>query len=548
MTVWPQTFGRRFAGVANAKTKLFSRLLIGPALAACLVLGGPSARAQQAQSERAPESGASADDYLDDLRRHFMMREYKEVLQIADEIEERFPRERVVVYYRSQSQLRINEESDENKSPFRSMRERPVVLEKPEATPTPIPAPAEPEIAMITPPPSGGSFFGGVSDLLESVNDFAADNFPWVIGIGGALIVLLAIVLMITRRRKTDEEAEDELSEDEEDGPEAEVDTDQAPPAASPPVMDPLTGEPVMAELEYETQKEAEQPPAVEDGSLSFETEEPEQTESIRAEKPPWETASETKTAPGQPEPPPDEATVELQIVEPVTEETHRAKFVSPEVEATSEATSAESAELRDIPSLESADTGTALPEPSAEDEDTQFKFDSPGEESAESAQTSIDLENAETQGLSEETHQLSPEEIEEQVDLINLEGPDEPPPPPARDETTQADLSGGPAEPEPEHREGVQVFHKDETVRVDVEDKDAEETIDPRMAETSTGSAPAHEEPFEREQRIGMDAFKQARWDQAVHHLSIAAALRPEASEVKENLRRARRMRKGRS
>ncbi len=49
----------------------------------------------------------------------------------------------------------------------------------------------------------------------------------------------------------------------------------------------------------------------------------------------------------------------------------------------------------------------------------------------------------------------------------------------------------------------------------------------------------------FEAERELGMAAFKDAKWDDAVYHLSIAAALRPDASDVKEQLRRARRMRK---
>lgn len=52
-------------------------------------------------------------------------------------------------------------------------------------------------------------------------------------------------------------------------------------------------------------------------------------------------------------------------------------------------------------------------------------------------------------------------------------------------------------------------------------------------------------EESFEAEKQKGMTAFREARWDEAVQHLSIAASLRPDAGDVKEQLRRARRMRK---
>ena len=49
----------------------------------------------------------------------------------------------------------------------------------------------------------------------------------------------------------------------------------------------------------------------------------------------------------------------------------------------------------------------------------------------------------------------------------------------------------------------------------------------------------------FDREYRQGLADFDQANWPGAVHHLSIAAALRPEVREVKDKLREARRKRK---
>ena len=62
--------------------------------------------------------------------------------------------------------------------------------------------------------------------------------------------------------------------------------------------------------------------------------------------------------------------------------------------------------------------------------------------------------------------------------------------------------------------------------------------------AESPSGEA-LHGDSFEEESKLGMDAFKSAQWDAAVEHLSIAAALRPEAWDIKEHLRRARRMRR---
>ncbi len=52
-------------------------------------------------------------------------------------------------------------------------------------------------------------------------------------------------------------------------------------------------------------------------------------------------------------------------------------------------------------------------------------------------------------------------------------------------------------------------------------------------------------EDLFNREFRLGMDEFRRENWSGAVHHLAIAAALRPGSEEIKEQLREARRLRK---
>lgn len=49
----------------------------------------------------------------------------------------------------------------------------------------------------------------------------------------------------------------------------------------------------------------------------------------------------------------------------------------------------------------------------------------------------------------------------------------------------------------------------------------------------------------FEHQKSLGLQAIRDAQWDAAVKHLALAASLRPEAMDVKEQLRRARRMRK---
>ncbi len=123
-------------------------------------------------------------------------------------------------------------------------------------------------------------------------------------------------------------------------------------------------------------------------------------------------------------------------------------------------------------------------------------------------------------------------------------------------------------------------IFHSDETVEIHLErmpdappaadetafnlerDREtllpADELVElaPSQAETVaptpepaappvTAARSEAEELFQQECRKGLEEFRQARWSEAVHHLSIAAALRPEAQEVKEKLRIARRNKK---
>jgi hypothetical protein len=130
------------------------------------------------------------------------------------------------------------------------------------------------------------------------------------------------------------------------------------------------------------------------------------------------------------------------------------------------------------------------------------------------------------------------------------------------------ADLPAAAEEPSP-----IQAFHPDETVRIDLaEELHGEVTQMSGVAGEATISASgvrikppddetlltdSQETPeaapevtvgndlFEREFRQGQLDFEEGNWGGAVHHLSIAAALRPDAQEVKEHLREARRRRK---
>lgn len=124
----------------------------------------------------------------------------------------------------------------------------------------------------------------------------------------------------------------------------------------------------------------------------------------------------------------------------------------------------------------------------------------------------------------------------------------------------------------EAEEEDSLQAFHRDETAEVRLDEPVGEETLTSFMDEDredvgettrasledaeSTQQTPPEdrtrgsettvtEDLFDRELRLGIEDFDRENWAGAVHHLSIAAALRPEDQKVKERLREARRMRK---
>lgn len=99
-----------------------------------------------------------------------------------------------------------------------------------------------------------------------------------------------------------------------------------------------------------------------------------------------------------------------------------------------------------------------------------------------------------------------------------------------------------------------IQEFHEGETIRVSLARVEGDETLKPgeepgeeRDSGDITATAPpsVSADPFDKEKDLGLRAFEREEWDRAVHHLSIAAALRPDAQEVKERLRKARRERR---
>lgn len=109
-------------------------------------------------------------------------------------------------------------------------------------------------------------------------------------------------------------------------------------------------------------------------------------------------------------------------------------------------------------------------------------------------------------------------------------------------------------------HSEPVQTFKEDESAIVEFDDVEAgqpptsapEPKISSPEAETvvpsagdDTGSGNLPDDPFEREHQRGRQAVDAGDWTKAVYHLSIAASLKPESTDVREELREARKMKK---
>ena len=95
-----------------------------------------------------------------------------------------------------------------------------------------------------------------------------------------------------------------------------------------------------------------------------------------------------------------------------------------------------------------------------------------------------------------------------------------------------------------------VQAFHPDETVTIELHDDQDQTQLslgsgDQTQAAQTDLPQTSGEDLFDRERRLGQEDFKKSNWAGAVHHLSIASALRPEVQEIKDKLREARRMRK---
>lgn len=117
------------------------------------------------------------------------------------------------------------------------------------------------------------------------------------------------------------------------------------------------------------------------------------------------------------------------------------------------------------------------------------------------------------------------------------------------------------PQEKAPAPEDEVQSFREDETAAFEIEmggetgqpptseaspqvaNPEAETVVPEGRESSSSGQLP--DDPFERERQRGQQAVEVEDWNKAVYHLSIAASLKPEANDVRDELRRARKMKK---
>jgi len=462
-----------------------------------------------AAQEPAPGT-PSLDAYRDTLRRFFALREYARVLEVAAEAERAYPGQEMVALYRSQAQRRLSEAAQPRPLPYPSLRDRPVVFETPPVRPSPTPHPIT-QIEPATPPPDAGAAPAAATTPAPAPRIGLAVGPRELIAAAalGLIILTLAAFVLLRRRREAPAEAAA--------GPSAAMEPivrragGPATPAARPVAAAAPAAERVKVwELEAEehpfepfqiaeppTPRPAPPPPIepVPSGAgQRLEFVEPEMAElpQLRQPEPPPTLPAEPSAASaGRPQPPP--APTEPPEAEPAD------VFVSPEA--------AETQDRERVHAAEEIRVGPLEPE-TAPEEATQTAWG----------------------GEVEETARMSEEALAEDSELVILRRPGE-------------------------SAEGVQVFRANETVRVQLgeEETEAAEVARPGGAsgEVDTRTGPGEPdvqselEVFERERRLGLAAFGEARWDEAVRHLSLAAALRPEALEIKDHLRRARRMRK---
>lgn len=639
---------------------MFWMIRLGGLMALALAVVSPLAAQQPGLSE--------SDAFRESMRRLFAQREYEKLIEVvaqAQQFESEAEIARVAMYYRSQSERRLQEIRSAADSPFRRRLNQAVELKIPVRKPierivVPFqpPAPSSPAEAPTTTSPElpgedpGETAQEGIAEPapaeVSAVGVKSSGGVsPLIIGGAVAGVALIALVLLMRGRRDEPEEAIAEpkapfepepvtaepsadnfVESDEVDGIFDDVEPETAihePPEPAVEVteieVEPITAEGVAAAAESagaeaEAEVEAEEPetdrPEVPSeqtslGDAGAGTQFELDTKSLDSGADPWDDVpepSESDTAaPGDDDADlpseipasaiasdksdsspadtgpdsdlpralgeaeePSAGVIDVSPVSPVAErppwetdsETDTLAELSSERRAkrTGAGDDASAISLDELGAgAEGSDVDTSVVEaqfddiPSAEDAETDRER--PGDDetiATGQADTVVEMEPGpppRDPSLAEREILPEDEQLEELEAVLDFD--------------EESSLSSGPIDDDSDLPK-VKVFHKDETVQMRADDYSGEDTVgaDPESEREDTSRAqtePSKEidadpsgDPFERARAQGMKAFEEERWDRALHHLSVASALRPEANDVKMKLRETRRRRKDRN
>lgn len=557
----------------------------------------PSGKAPAASAPATGGRFASVDEARDKLREIFSTRDYSAVLGLAAEIRRQYPTETFVSYYETTAQIQLKESrSDNSKLPYRRLESYlptgnkkksaatakatvgakskaelalPVTaVSTPAARRTPAPTPIQAKPPLPIPAPTTPK-----TTALDQALEYYQENQTICYVALGAIIILGVLAVALLRRRGKHEE------EDEEEKEEMEI------PGA--PV------EAMSGGMSMESKAEAPRAPAGFKPAYRSEMQALGRAGGIKPE-PVIFKASQAEIIPERPSPEPIFALMTDEEHEIALAPREEPRIPTPEAdrdllrvdEISFDENAFDSADepVKPVAALPpaglpvfdpdnvaeslvieeplifelSAAPESPRPAPPPDPIPEVFKFDteqsSPGVEAPAPQAEIHEAVNLRIDDLLQVVKE--PENgVESSVEEIELAGeetlaalPEEIPqenPAGTMDDTT------GAIKPEKVEPEEFQAFHSGETVTVNIsEEAKVEETqisAEPPLAAKEAKKVDAldsSDDVFEREYKQGIKDTEAFNWVGAIHHLSIAAALRPGAMEVKERLREARRMR----
>jgi hypothetical protein len=207
-----------------------------------------------------------------------------------------------------------------------------------------------------------------------------------------------------------------------------------------------------------------------------------------------------------------------------------------------------------DLESLPLADHRVG-PNPSANDaivldgidEDSAPKSEETGSEEAGDSSPKTDQktkDSTEFTDLPEITQEQENENLNDtlaNVDETTLPGVDEATVSSDPDDMTLPSISDQPTQPS---RESVMDGEASDTIESSEFAFEPNDALEPG-ADANADPDAASEDLFDREKREGEACLQHQDWNGAVHHLSVASALRPDQADIKEMLREARRQRR---